>query len=187
MNLYYIISYYNYNVCICIQCYIQEKVSAQSIASELEYVIRKQSTWFHLEAKIENSHYFCVKDGAVFQAVLHAAGNATEYKVLLYDWFSSESSYLILHGYRYSVSRRHCGLQSDEVTSGSSMCETVMEQNAESDVIEQSRESCNGYSAMVVAYISLAMNAVLALALTVYILVDKCVCRSWKTAVTRWG
>lgn len=165
---------------------LQGQVSAESIATELEYVIRKQASWFRLEAKVENSRYFCEKDGAVFQAVLHAAGNATEYKALLYEWLNSSSSYLVLRGYRYSVSRRHCGLQSEEAKVSSMRCESVIEQNVESDVSEQGKESSSGDTALVVAFISLAMNAVLVLATIVYILLDKCVCRSRKTELTRW-
>ena len=148
-------------------------------------MIRKQAPWFHLEAKIENSHYFCERDGAVFQAVLHAAGNATEYKALLYDWLDSSTSYLVLRGYRYSVSRRQCGLQSDEAKV-SSRCESVMEQNVGSDDSEQGKGSSSGDTALVVAFISLGMNAVLVLVVILYILVDKHVCGSRKTEVTRW-
>ena len=171
---------------IYIYAMLQGQVSAESIATELEYVIRKQASRFRLEANVENSRYFCEKDGAVFQAVLHAAGNATEYKVLLYEWLNSSSRYLVLRGYRYSVSRRLCGLQSEEVKVSSMQCESVMEQNAESDVTEQGKVSSSGDTALVVAFISLAMNAVLVLAAIVYILLDKCVCRSRKTGLTRW-
>ena len=144
-------------------------------------MIRKQALWFHAQGKIDNSRYFCENNGVVFQAVLHAAGNATEYKVLLYDWLRSSSSYLVLRGYQYHVSERHCVLQGEEVDSANSKgCNSSMEQSQEG-VSEQGKASSSDETALIVAITSLAINAVLVMAAVVCILLDKCVCRQPKT------